>query len=135
MLSNKKQEDYTKVKNLINVSDFAPSKKNLELDLSRLIPDEEEDDKIIAEEIKDHKDKERLENLDLFTEEVKTKKKSKASIDQCAWILTDVFSTIPMEEKHEKLKVLIEECDVGNDEGYEDNLKGLFQAQNLSETQ
>ena len=51
-----------------------------------------------TEELKDHKDKEKLENLDLITEKVKNKKKSKANIYQRAGILTDVFSTIPMEE-------------------------------------
>ena len=59
-------------------------------------------------------------------EEVKETKKSKANVDQCGKILADVFSAIPIEEKHEKLRVLIEEHDVGNDEGYEKNLKGLF---------
>ena len=64
--------------------------------------------------------------MELVTEEVKKTKKSKANIDQCTKILTDVFSTMPTKEKDEKLRVLIEEHDVGNDEGYEDNLKGLF---------
>ena len=53
-----------------------------------------------AVELKDHEDKEKLDNLDLVTEEVKKKNKSKANVNQCAEILTDVFSTIPMEEKH-----------------------------------
>ena len=51
-----------------------------------------------TEELKDHKDKEKLENLDLITEKVKNKKKSKASIDQCAGILTNVFSAIRIDE-------------------------------------
>ena len=52
-----------------------------------------------AEELKDHVDKEKLDNLDLVTEEFKKKKKIKANINECAEILTDVFSTIPTEEK------------------------------------
>ena len=39
-----------------------------------------------AEELKDRAHKERLDNLDLVTEEVKKIKKSKTSIYQCAKI-------------------------------------------------
>ena len=41
--------------------------------------------------------------------------------------LTDIFSTIPSKEKDEKLKSLIEEHSVGNDEDYEKTLKDLFE--------
>ena len=40
-----------------------------------------------------------------------------------------MFSTIPMEEKHEKVKVLIEEHNMRNDEGYEESLKVLFSSE------
>ena len=52
-------------------------------------------------------------------EDFKEKIKSKANVHQRAKILTDMFRVIPAEEKHEKLRVLIEECNVGNDEGHE----------------
>ena len=38
-----------------------------------------------------------------------------------------MFSTIPTEEKHEKLRVLIEEHNTSNDEDCEETLKGLFE--------
>ena len=77
MLKNKKREDYSTVRNLIKTSDIVPSKKDLELDLSEFVHDEEEDAKMSAEELKDHEDKEKLDNLDLVTEEVKRRRKVK----------------------------------------------------------
>ena len=42
-------------------------------------------------------------------------------------MLTEMFRTIPSEEKHDKLKALIEEHNVGNDEDYQTTLKGLLE--------
>ena len=50
----------------------------------------------------------------------------KASIDQRAGILTDMLRTIPMEEKHDKLKGLFEDFIMENDESCEESLKVLF---------
>ena len=59
---------------------------------------------------------------------------SKANIDQCAKILTDMFSAIPKESNHEKLRALVEECNMGNNEDYEETLKGLFQERSQNTT-
>ena len=75
---------------------------------------------------KDHEDNERSDNSDLVTEEVKKTKKNKANIDQHAQILTDMSRTIPTEDKHEKLRALIEEHNMGKNEGYEETSKDLF---------
>ena len=37
-----------------------------------------------------------------------------------------ILSTLPTEEKHENLRVLIEDHGMGNNEGYEETLKGIF---------
>ena len=73
-----------------------PDKKALVVYLLEFVDDQEEDAKMSAEEIKNHEDKERLDNLDLVTEKVKKAKKDKTNMDQCTNILTDVFSAIPM---------------------------------------
>ena len=73
-----------------------------------MIDDEEEDTKMSAEELKIHEDRDSSDDLDQAPEECKKTKKHKANIDQCAKILTEMFSTLPTEEKHKKLRVLIE---------------------------
>ena len=37
-----------------------------------------------------------------------------------------MLSANQIDEKHEKLKVLIERCNIGNEEDYEESLRSLF---------
>ena len=84
-----------------------PATKSLEVDLLGLIQCEEEDAKTNAEELKDHENRNKSVNLNLDAEDGRNKK-NKDNVDQWAGVLTEMFSTIPMEKKHEKLKELIE---------------------------
>ena len=102
-----------------------PITKALDVCLSSLMQDEEKDTKMDAEELKNHENVNKSTNTNLDTDDGKNKKK-KSNIDQCAGIVTEMFSTITMEVKHDKLTVLIEEQNVGNDEGCERRIKGLY---------
>ena len=68
VLASKKQKEHAKVNNVLKTFESVPSQKTLELNLSSAISNggEEEDSKMIAEELKTQRERRRRDGLSCY---------------------------------------------------------------------